>query len=158
MAAVFYYRHQVQPEEIDPLGHANNVVYVQWLQDAAVAHSSACGWPPSRHLALGSGWVVRSHTIEYLAPAQLGDEIVVQTWVVDFRKATSRRKYRVFRVRDGQLLARAETLWAFIRYETGQPARIPAEIIASFEVQPTDPPLYQADTQLPLSQAEASST
>ncbi|MEJ5342526.1 MAG: acyl-CoA thioesterase [Thermogutta sp.] len=140
MTAVFNHHHLVQPEEIDALGHANNVAYVQWLQDAAVAHSTACGWSPDRHLALGAGWVVRSHTIEYLAPARLGDEIVVQTWVADFKKVTSRRKYRIYRSRDGELLARAETLWAFVNYKTGQPTRIPREIIAAFTISPEDPP------------------
>lgn len=145
MAAEFCYFHQVQPDEIDALGHANNVVYVQWLQDAAVQHSIACGWPPQRHLELGAGWVVRSHYIEYLAPARLGDKIVVQTWVVDFKKATSRRRYRIYRASDGQLLAQAETLWAFVRYSSGQPSRIPSEIIASFPVLADDPPPFRCE-------------
>jgi len=143
MPAVFYYLHTVQPDEIDTLNHANNVAYVQWLQDAAVAHSSARGWPPERHLALGAGWVVRSHTIEYIRPARLGDEIVVQTWVADFKKVTSRRRYRIYRVEDGVLLAQAETLWAFVTYATGQPTRIHPDVAASFELPEGDPKPYQ---------------
>jgi len=143
MPAIFYYRHTVQPDEIDNLNHANNVAYVQWLQDAAVAHSLARGWSPERYLALGIGWVVRSHTIEYIRPARLGDEIVVQTWVADFKKVTSRRRYRIYRVEDGVLLAQAETLWAFVTYATGQPTRIHPDVVASFELPGSDPPPYQ---------------
>ncbi len=132
MPEVFLYRHRVRADEIDLLGHANNVAYVRWLQDAAVAHSDAQGWPGRRHLALGSGWVVRSHYIEYLEPARSGDEIVVQTWVASFKKVTSVRRYRIYRAADALLLARAETHWAYVVYATGKPCRIPQEVIDAF--------------------------
>lgn len=146
MSAVHYYRHRVAPEEIDALGHANNVAYVQWLQDAAVAHSTQRGWPQERHLALGAGWVVRSHTIEYISPAREGDEIVVQTWVANFKRATSRRRYRIYRAEDGALLAQAETVWAFVNYTTGQPTRIPPELAESFELPDGEPPPYRPES------------
>ena len=31
----------VMPADIDQLGHVNNVVYLRWVQDAAVAHWTA---------------------------------------------------------------------------------------------------------------------
>ncbi len=139
MPPVFDYPHTVQPEEIDALGHANNVAYVAWMQAAAVAHSEAQGWPGSRYQQLGQGWVVRSHHIEYLQPAGLHDRIVVRTWVSTMKKATSVRRYRILRPEDGALLATAETRWAFIDYATGQPARIPAEVAQSFTVVPGEP-------------------
>ncbi|NMC19336.1 MAG: acyl-CoA thioesterase [Thermogutta sp.] len=142
MPEVFLFRHRVRADEIDMLGHANNVVYVQWLQDAAVAHSEAQGWPGRRHLAVGSGWVVRSHYIEYLEPARAGDEIVVQTWVASFKKVTSVRRYRIYRAPDGLLLARAETHWAYVAYATGKPCRIPQEVIDAFVAAGEDVPPY----------------
>src|SRR4051812_40246582 len=33
----------VSARDIDRLGHANNVAYVQWIQDVAVAHSHSIG-------------------------------------------------------------------------------------------------------------------
>ena len=134
MPEVYEYFHTVADEEIDALGHANNVAYVQWMQAAAVAHSTAQGWPGERYRRLGSGWVVRSHTIEYHQPVSAGQEIVVRTWVATMQKVTSIRRYRIVRRADEQLLATAETKWAFIDYATGQPARIPGEIAASFQV------------------------
>jgi len=50
------------------------------------------------------------------------------------KKVTSIRRYRIICRADEQLLATAETKWAFINYATGQPARIPREITGSFEV------------------------
>jgi len=128
----YEYCHTVRPEEIDPLGHVNNVAYVDWMQSAALAHSTALGWPGERYRRAGCGWVVRSHTIEYLLPALAGDKVVVRTWVATMRKATSLRRYEMYRAADGSLLAKAETLWAFVDYATGQPRRIPREIADAY--------------------------
>ena len=130
MSEVFEYPHTVADDEIDEQGHANNVVYVAWMQAAALAHSAALGWTPERYLQLGMGWVARSHTIEYLRPAVAGDEIIVETHVADMKKVTSSRVYRIVRRDDRELLAKAETHWAFVNYATGKPTRIPAEIAA----------------------------
>ena len=130
----FRYRHTVVPDEADILGHANNVAYVEWMQQAALAHSAALGWPWKRYKDCGCGWVVRCHRIDYRQPAMPGDEIVVETWVASMQKVTSVRHYRIQRCADGKLLAHAETKWAFINFATGQPVRIPAEISEAFPI------------------------
>ncbi len=134
MPGVYEHFHTVGDDEIDGLGHANNVAYVDWMQSAAVAHSAAQGWSGEAYRRLGFGWVVRSHTIEYHQPAWAGDQIVVQTWVATMKKVTSVRRYRIVRRTDGELLATAETKWAFVDYATGQPARVPREMAQSFQV------------------------
>jgi acyl-CoA thioester hydrolase len=137
MTDLFEYLHTVAEDEIDEQGHANNVVYVAWMQAAAVAHSAALGWTAERYRGLGTGWVARSHTIEYLRPALAGDEIIVQTHVANMKKVTSTRVYRIIRRADHELLARAETNWAFVNFATGKPTRIPAEIAHAFPIPPT---------------------
>ena len=134
MPAVFHWEHTVEDAEIDGQDHANNVAYVEWLQAAAVAHSAAQGWPGSRYREVGYGWVVRRHTIEYLQPAHAGDRIVVRTWVATMRRASSTRQYEVLRPSDNTLLAKAETLWAFIDYAARQPRRILPEVAGAFEL------------------------
>jgi acyl-CoA thioester hydrolase len=134
MTEIFEYPHTVAADEIDEQGRANNVVYVSWMQDAALAHSAALGWTPERYLRLGLGWVARSHWIEYLQPALAGDEIIVETRVSEMKKATSKRVYRILRKSDRAVLAKAETQWAFVNYATGKPARVLNEIAAAFPV------------------------
>ena len=132
MPAVFYFRHTVRSGEIDGQNHVNNIEYVRWMQSAAVGHSTAQGWPGTRYREIGAGWVVRSHTIEYLKPAFAADEIVVKTWIADFKKVSSRRRYKIVRPADETLLAQAETQWAFIGFEHRVPRRIPQEVIDDF--------------------------
>jgi acyl-CoA thioester hydrolase len=125
------YAHVVSREEIDELGHAGNFHYVRWMQHAAVAHSTANGWPPERYRELGAGWVVRSHRITYLKPAFEGDALLIETWVENMKPATSLRRYEIRR-NDGALLARAETDWAFVNYATQKPVRVPAQVAGAF--------------------------
>jgi acyl-CoA thioester hydrolase len=126
-------RRTVQDVEIDELGHVNNLRYIEWMLAAAVDHSSAAGWPAERYRELGNAWVVRSHAIEYLRPAFAGDEIVVRTWVSEMGKVSSRRKTAIVRA-DGQLLARAETLWVFVNRRGHGLDRVPAVLQAAFPV------------------------
>ena len=134
MPALFEYRRIVLPEEIDQLGHVNNLVYMKWMIDAALEHSAVQGWPTDKHHELGAGWVVRSHYIEYLQPAMPDDTIVIKTWVAEMKRVTSLRKFQICRETDGELLARAETNWAFVDFSSGLPRRIPPEVSQSFEV------------------------
>ena len=133
MPARFEYSLTVTDADLDRLGHVNNIVYVRWMQDAAVAHSAAQGWPMARYAESGFGWVVRSHYIEYRVPAFSGDEVVIHTWVADMQKVSSRRKFEIRR-RDGTLLARSETNWAFVRTSDQRLTRIPEEVALAFEV------------------------
>ena len=81
---IYSKRFPVPAEAIDVQGHVNNLAYVEWMQDVAIEHSAAAGWPMSRYLALGAVWVVRSHFIEYLRPAFSGEPLAVHTWVPRF--------------------------------------------------------------------------
>lgn len=123
---------QVTERDIDANGHVNNIVYVQWMQDVAIAHSASVGCTAAT-AAAGCAWVARSHRIEYLRPAFAGDRVLVQTWLVDAtRKATSPRRYRMVRESDGAVLARGETLWVFVDSRSGRPRTVPPEVIGCF--------------------------
>ncbi len=134
MPAIFQYEHTVTDDEIDDQGHVNNLEYLKWMQSAAVAHSTAQGWPPQRYVETDSGWVVRLHTIEYQQAAYANQQIVVKTWVSNFRKILSLRKYQIVRPHDNSVLAVAATNWAYMGRKHYVPRRIPPELIESFEI------------------------
>ena len=126
-APVFTLDLVVPPEAIDANGHVNNVAFVQWMQDAATRHFETSGGLPAMRAARAT-WVVRSHQIEYLHPAFLGDRLCVKTWVADFRRVRSTRRYEFYRLPDHRLLAKGETNWVFVGLEDGRPRSIPPEI------------------------------
>ncbi|MEE4241967.1 MAG: acyl-CoA thioesterase [Desulfopila sp.] len=131
----FHHEFVVTPDTIDQNGHVNNVVYIQWMQDVAVLHSQICGGTAAiEHI--GCSWVVRSHKIVYLSPAYVGDRIKALTWVADFGKVRSLRKYIFLREKDEKVLARGETDWVFVKSDTGRPHAIPADVQKCFPLLP----------------------
>ncbi len=124
----------VPADAIDANGHVNNVQYVQWMQDAALAHSAALGWPSARYAALNRTWIIRSHTIEYFHSAYEGELIWVQTWVATFQRIKSLRKFRFFRPSDETVLAKASTLFIFCDTVSGKPATIPPEVVQDYPI------------------------
>lgn len=124
----------VGPADIDLQNRVNNVCYVQWMQDAAVAHTTALGWDLARYEAAGGGWVVRQHTVTYKRPALLGDTLTVATWVASMASRQSLRRYRFWRAADAAVVAEAETLWMYIDLASGRPVRVPDAVAGAFAV------------------------
>jgi len=133
-AAVYSKRFPVPAAAIDRQGHVNNLAFVAWMQDVAIEHSAAVGWPMERYLAIGAGWVVRSHFVEYLRPVFAGERLAIHTWVPQFTHRATPRRYLFDREDDVQLVARAETRWVFVDLATGRRRSLPDELIAAFEV------------------------
>ena len=127
MKSVYQFDIQATADVVDRNGHVNNVVYVQWLQHAAVCHAEDSGCMAATTSA-GASWVVRTHHIEYLAPAFAGDTLTVVTWVANFQKVRSLRKYKIIRAAGQTVVARAETDWVFVNAKTGRPLKIPDEV------------------------------
>ncbi|WP_158545257.1 acyl-CoA thioesterase [Bremerella cremea] len=130
---VYHHKIEVVSDNIDVQGHVNNLVYLKWMQDAAVAHSLEKGWGQEQYDQLRCGWVVRSHQIEYRWPAFEKDSLEIVTWVESFRRASCVRKYEVHRLSDQKVLAIAETNWAFLNLDKRIPAKVPQEIILAFQ-------------------------
>lgn len=135
MPQVYVHEVQVDASAIDANGHANNVEFVRWMQEAAVAHADASGCTQMTKEA-GATWVARSHHIEYLKPAFAGDRLHVRTWVHDFRRAFSLRKYEFVRAGEDAVLARGETDWVYVDVQASRPRSIPLAIAELFDVAP----------------------
>ena len=127
MSSIFQFEIEATPADVDRNRHVNNVVYIQWMQDAAIAHTRACGCLQTSRAA-GATWVVRAHHIEYLSPAFAGDKITVLTWPANFQRVRSLRKYKFVRAKDQSIIALAETDWVFVNVETRKPQSIPEEV------------------------------
>ena len=117
------------PEHIDELGHVNNAVWVQWIQQVAVAHWDAVADAAHRDAYY---WVIVRHEIDYLRAAVAGDRITARTWVGDAPQGARFDRHMEFIGPDRKVYVRAKTQWAIIDKEAGRPIRVPAEVIAPF--------------------------
>ena len=80
--------------DLDQLGHVNNVVYVDYLQEARVDMLRAHGRGPE---ALAEGLVVVRHEVTYLKPLTFDFRPVsIECWVTDIKAATFTMAYEIF--------------------------------------------------------------
>ena len=128
----FTVRRRVEWRDIDPMQHVNNAVYLSYIEDCGVQVTAAFNWPVERMFAEGLASVFRNYRVEYRAPAFLGDELVITTWLSSMKRATGVRHFEIRRESDNTLLARARARWVLVDLETGRPVRIPEEAIADF--------------------------
>ncbi len=122
----------IKPTDIDEMGHVNNVVYLSWVQDVAIAH-----WDfltTAEHRAKYA-WVALRHEIDYKAEAVLGDAIIARTWTGMARGVRFSRHTEIIHLNelgDRKILAIAMTHWCPLDRGNSRPTRLPTEIAAFF--------------------------
>jgi acyl-CoA thioester hydrolase len=104
MSAEFTQTVRVRAYECDSLGHVNNSVYLQYLQQATL---DALGWREDGMFLP----MPRALSAEYQTPARYGDELRVSTWLAPHGGADTARGYEITRAGDGASVLRAEMIW-----------------------------------------------
>ena len=122
-------RLAVTDADIDGQDHVNNVVYLRWVQEVAIAHWEAVATAAMR---ANTFWVVRRHELDYLAPARPGDEIIARTWVGAATAATFERHTEILRAPNRKPLVRARSVWCVLDPVSGRPRRIDKEMRERF--------------------------
>ncbi|GLK88399.1 acyl-CoA thioesterase [Pseudomonas turukhanskensis] len=123
----------VAADDIDGLGHANNAVYVSWLERCAWRHSQSLGLDLSEYRRLDRAMAVVRHEVDYLASAYEGDELQVATWIIESdQKLRMSRHFQLIRPADGVTLLRAKTTFVCIELSTGKPKRMPQEFLEGY--------------------------
>jgi len=123
----FSHSFRVENDDIDELGHVNNVAYLQWVQDIAVAHWNAAATDEQKERFI---WVVVRHEIDYKKPAFAGEEVTVETRVGEWTAVTCERFTEVRR--GDTMLVMARTLWCMFDRQKNRPAKIGQDLIDRF--------------------------
>jgi len=118
-ATPFAFPIRVLPEDIDFMGHVNNARYLNWVQDAVLAHWRKLA--PAEEVA-SKAWVALKHEITYRKPAFLEDDVIASTVLEGFKGA--RAFYSTVIKRGEVVLAEVQSAWCCIDAETLRPARI----------------------------------
>ncbi len=128
----------VRDDDTDRLGHANNVVYVRWLEDVSWAHIESLGMTWELHEATGKAMAITRTEIDYLTSANAGDRLILGTWLTGYDgRFRSSRQFQLVRPTDGKTLMRAVSTHACVDMKSQRPSRAPrefAEILAAAAV------------------------
>lgn len=133
MSSTFDLLRTVAAEHIDVLGHVNNVVYVQWMQDVATAHVDAIGLGLTQYLELKHAMVAVEHQVQYRKAALEGDQLVLRTWLSDLNALYSIRQYAFYRAADHSILFTGQTKWACVEIATGRPKRLSPSFTQAYQ-------------------------
>ena len=119
----FSHSFRVSAADIDAQAHVNNVAYVKWIQDVAVAH-----WLSATTVAQREkfSWIVVRHEIDYKKQAFENEEITATTWVGEPTRISWERFTEI--TRGESLLVKARSVWCLIDRETSKPTRITSEM------------------------------
>ncbi|MEL6876840.1 MAG: acyl-CoA thioesterase [Pseudomonadota bacterium] len=130
MTARFTRTFTAAPENIDELGHVNNSVWVQWIQDLATSHWEAAADPAHVEAFF---WVVIRHEIDYRGNIAEGESAEGTTWIPDGAKGAKSDRLVEFRDEAGKVLVSARTTWAMLERATQRLARVRPEVMAPFQ-------------------------
>jgi acyl-CoA thioester hydrolase len=116
-------------EHIDELGHVNNAVWVDWIQQIATAHWSAVA---ATHHQAAFVWVVTRHEIDYRGNITLGESVSAETFIPEPPTGARFNRRVDFRDAAGKIIVAAQTTWAIIDRASGRILRVPMEVADQF--------------------------
>jgi acyl-CoA thioester hydrolase len=129
--------------DMDLLGHVNNVVYVDYLQEARVDMLRTHG-PAAQTGELAEGVVVVRHEVHFLAPLKFRFRPVsIECWVTEIRAASFTLAYEIFHETDDgrRVYLQATTVLTPYVFSTERPRRLTAEEKSALEtfLEPQEP-------------------
>ena len=125
----FSHSFRVSAADIDAQGHVNNVAYVKWIQDVAVAHWLSATTETEREKYV---WMVTRHEIDYKKQAFENEEVNAMTWVGEPTRISWERFTEI--TRGESLLVKARSVWCLIDRDTSKPTRITSELKELFQM------------------------
>ena len=123
------FRHPIaiKPADIDHMGHVNNSVYLQWVQEAVVRY-----WEKMAPAEAVSGhlWVALKHEINYRHAAFLEDAVVAD--VIAEKMQGARAFFTTVLRRGEEVVADVKSIWCCLDSTTRKPARLAQDVASRF--------------------------
>jgi acyl-CoA thioester hydrolase len=126
---IFEYPITILPIDIDEQEHVNNISYLKWVQEVAIAHWQSVATQEMNEKYM---WVVSRHEIDYLKQAFLNHKLIAKTWVVEPDGAKSFRYVDIYDSETNSIIAKIKTTWYLLDAKTKRPKRIDADLVNIF--------------------------
>ncbi len=120
-------------QDIDGLEHTNNAIYVQWCESIAWGHSASFGLDLQAYRRMDRAMAIREARYEYLLASNLGDELLIGTWLVGSDgRLTLQRRFQIIRPRDNAIILRGSWELVCIEISSGRARRMPEEFCKAY--------------------------
>ena len=114
--------------ELDPYGHVNHSVYVQYFEAARVEWLAAVGFPLEKLQKGGVQIVVTELNTKYLGSAGPADSLTVRSELAELRRASMRFEQRIL---CGDRTLVQQSISVATISSAGRPIRVPAVLAAA---------------------------
>lgn len=127
VSSAYHHPIGIRADDIDHMGHVNNSVYLEWVQEAVIRYWESLAPPDAvtRHL-----WVALKHEISYRRPTFLDDVVVAD--VIAEKVEGARALFTTDIKRGEEVLAEVKSTWCCLDAVSLKPARLARDIAARF--------------------------
>jgi acyl-CoA thioester hydrolase/thioesterase-3 len=126
---------QVRPDDIDMNQHVHNSRNIDYVLATRYDQMARCyGMPMEEFTRLGLAWVVKTAHVEFKRPLNLGETIVVRTWVDSIHQSDVRVRFEIRRRSTGKLASDGSFDYTLISLATGRATPIPPEIAQKYAI------------------------
>ena len=150
----YEFEGRVRYSEIDHRGTMTLPALINYFQDASTFQSEAIGLGMDRLKHDRKAWVLSYWQVIVERCPQMCEKITTGTFATEFKGLYGNRNFYM-KDGSGELIARANSIWAFMDLEKGRPVRPTAEHIDPYGTcEPLDMPYEERKIALP-EQSEA---
>jgi len=130
---LFRHRLVVRFSDCDPLGHANNAVYLTYIEQARIIlwkKQIGLDWSKraAEGLPRGEGFILARAEVDFRAQAHEGDELEVRLSLGRFGRTSATYDYEIEHTSTGLIVAVAKTVQVWFDYERHVPVEISEEL------------------------------
>lgn len=133
-AGAYTFPLKVRSYEVMRGGGVSPATILRYLEYIATEASAHLGFDHVWYEAHGSAWVVREMSLLLAYAPGIDDELVLATWLSEYRRVQAYREYAVWDARTGRKVARARARWAYIDRYRGTPLRVHDDLLARFPI------------------------
>jgi YbgC/YbaW family acyl-CoA thioester hydrolase len=125
--APYTMQRQVEWMDLDSYEHVNNVIYVNYAEEAAARDFSSKGWSPTKLAEANLTIVPRRVHIQYLSSAIWGETLNISTRMLEVNDTGGSRYVGMTRG-DGSLVAECIMDWELVDRQSGEARPLPVEL------------------------------
>ncbi len=132
---MYSYDSRIRYSECDDKCCLKTEALMNYFQDASTFQSEDLGVGISYLMPRNLVWVLVSWQIEIVRFPVLGEHVEIGTFPTDFKGFMGSRNF-FMKTKEGELLAKANTLWTLLNFDTMKPAMPPQEMLEKYPVEP----------------------
>ena len=123
----FVTQRQVEWMDLDSYEHVNNVIYINYAEEAAAQDFAARGWSPVKLTEADLAVVTKRVHVQYLSIASWGEALNISTHQLEVNDTGGTRYVGITRA-DGSTVAECILDWELVDRKSGEAQPLPAEL------------------------------